>query len=134
MARRESRVQPCTAADRAGRMQKAQQIFDAADTLDTLVDDESDLIEASITLCIHAGIAAAEVICCARLGKHALGEDHAQAIELLKSVDAEAAKRLATLLGMKTKSGYSSLPPSPADRKRAVRAAAQLLTTAHAMR
>ncbi len=130
MARPEARTKACTAATRAGRLNKAQQFFDAADTLNTLVDDESELIEASITLCIHAGIAAADVICCARLGKHALGHDHAHAIELLMSVDAEASKRLVTLLGMKTKSGYTAVASAPADRKRAARAAEQLLAAA----
>lgn len=130
MARPEPRTATCTAAFRAGRLRKAQQFFDAADTLDTLVDDETELIEASITLCIHAGIAAADVICCTRLGRHALGQDHSQAIELLRSVDVEASKRLGTLLSLKTKAGYSAVASSPADRKRVVRAAEQLLTTA----
>jgi len=130
MASAEPRTKACTAAIRAGRLDKAQQFFDAADMLNTLVDDESELIEASITLCIHAGIAAADVICCARLGKHALGQDHSQAIELLRSVDSEASKRLAALLGLKTKSGYTAVASSPADRKRAARAAEQLLAAA----
>jgi len=111
-------------------LNKAQQFFDAADMLNTVVDDESELIEASIALCIHAGIAAADVICCARLGKHALGKDHSQAIELLRSVDAEGSKRLGTLLGLKTRSGYTAVASSPADRKRAARAAEQLLAAA----
>lgn len=63
MAKPTVRTTTCTAAMRAGRLSKAQQFFDAADMLDALVDDESELIEASITLCVHAGIAAADVIC-----------------------------------------------------------------------
>jgi dihydropteroate synthase len=134
MARLEQRTKSCPAATRAGRLQKAQQFFDAADMLEALVDDVSELIEASITLCIHAGIAAADVICCARLGKHALGENHAEAVEMLRSVDAAASKRLVTLLGMKTKSSYSAVASSPAERKRAMRAAEQLLAAAHELR
>ena len=130
MASPRLRTTTCTAVIRAGRLHKAQQFFDAADTLDSLVDDESELIEASITLCVHAGIAAADVICCARLGQHAVGEDHSQAIELLGSVDAKAAKWLRTLLGMKTKSGYTAIPSSTDDRKRAARAAQQLVALA----
>lgn len=130
MANPQHTTKPCNAAMRAGRMHKAQQFFDAADALDTLVDDESELIDASITLCIHAGIAAADVICCARLGRHALGQDHSQAIELLRRVDIGASQRLSVLLGMKTRSGYSAVSSSSADRRRAARAARLLLTAA----
>jgi hypothetical protein len=32
---------------------------------------------------VHAGVAAADVICCIALGKHAIGEDHHEARDLL---------------------------------------------------
>lgn len=116
---------------RAGRRNKARQFWDAADILDTLVSDsDEDLVDAHITMCVHAGIAAADVVCCARLGVHAHGRDHNEAIALLASVDKAASRHLATLLGLKTRSGYSALKSSRADRTRAKRAARSLLDAA----
>ena len=54
--------------------------------IETLVDD-GDLADAYVTLCVHAGIAAADVICCTALGKHATGDDHNHAVALLRQVD-----------------------------------------------
>jgi hypothetical protein len=98
--------------------------------IDEVVDDDSDLCDAYVTLCVHAGIAAADVICCARLGRHAQGENHNDAIGLLEKVDTTHAQALGVLLGMKTRSGYSAVPTSTTDRKRARRAAGALVDAA----
>jgi hypothetical protein len=45
-------------------------------------EDEHDVGEDYVTLCVHAGIAGADVICCIALGVHALGEDHNEALTL----------------------------------------------------
>lgn len=50
----------CTPATRAGRLAKARQFHLAADTVTTLIDDE-EIADAYVTLCVHAGIAAADV-------------------------------------------------------------------------
>ena len=60
---------------------------------DELADDESDLCDSHVTLCVHAGIAAADVICCARLGRHAHGENHDEAIGLIEKVDTPSTAR-----------------------------------------
>jgi hypothetical protein len=60
------RTQPCTAAIRQGRLRKAEQFLRAANLV-------RDVADAYSTLCVHAGIAASDVICCARLGEHAQG-------------------------------------------------------------
>jgi hypothetical protein len=83
-----------------------------------------------VTLCVHAGIAASDVICCALLGQHAAGEDHSQAVALLAKADGASAKHLRVLLAMKTKAGYSHARATPSDAKRAVRAAEALVETA----
>ncbi|MBV9822088.1 MAG: hypothetical protein JO144_07550, partial [Actinobacteria bacterium] len=83
-----------------------------------------------VTLCVHAGIAAADVVCCARLGVHARGENHDQAVELLGSVDRTLARALAALLRLKTQSGYSHISTSGADQVRAKRATETLLDAA----
>lgn len=59
-------------------MVKAMQFLDAAETVETLADDSNDVADAYVTLCVHAGIAAADVICCKRLGEHSRGEDQSR--------------------------------------------------------
>jgi hypothetical protein len=120
----------CTAKDRAGRLHKARQFSAAAELIDEVTDEASDLTDAFITLCVHAGIAAADVICCARLGEHASGTDHAAAAALLDRVDKDLAKDLRRLLGLKTKAGYSASLTSPSDRKAASRSMTRLVEAA----
>ncbi|MGH3682959.1 MAG: hypothetical protein ACRDT2_22250 [Natronosporangium sp.] len=114
---------------RAGRLAKAHQFQLAADTIETILDDE-EIADAYITLCVHAGIAAADVICCARLGRHHQGEDHHGAVALLASVDRTAANYLKRLLDMKTRAGYGATAAALADQKRAGRAASALVRAA----
>lgn len=121
----------CTPTTGAGRLGKADQFYLAAETIETIIDDR-EIADAYVTLCIHAGIAAADAICCARLGEHAHGDDHQAAVSLLARADKAAAKHLKSLLDMKTRSGYSDMPTSKTDQKRAGRAAAALLATAQA--
>ena len=119
----------CTPATRAGRLAKAAQFYLAAETIATTIEDQ-DVADAYVTLCVHAGIAAADAICCARLGEHAQGEEHQEAVALLTKADRTIAKHLKVLLDMKTRSGYSAVPTSKTDQKRAGRAAAALLGAA----
>jgi hypothetical protein len=125
-----AQTKKCSAKDRLGRMEKARQFGAAASLVDQFAGDDSDLGDAYVTLCVHAGIAAADVICCARLGVHASGHDHAAAAALLDKADAGLAKDLRRLLALKTKAGYSSTRSGPADRKAAGRAATRLVDAA----
>lgn len=130
MNRPDPRSTPCGQARQAGRLQKATQFLDAAATINVIAERPDQYPDAVITLYVHAGIAAADVICCARLGKHASGDGHDDAVRLVKQIDPRAAKNLATLLGMKARSGYSSATSPPADWRRAERAAAALVAAA----
>lgn len=130
MPKSSNRTKDCDSATRAGRLHKARQFMNAATTIETLADDDTDVADAYVTLCVHAGIAADDVICCARLGKHAQGDDHASAVGLLHTASPDDAKHLRTLLGMKTKAGYTSVPVSSSEHKRAGRAAKTLLEAA----
>lgn len=67
------RVRPCEGSVRRGRMNKATQFIEAADLVRELADEHRDVADAYVTLCVHAGIAASDVICCARLGENAQG-------------------------------------------------------------
>ena len=128
-----SRTRPCGPESTRGRLQQAGQFLDAASLVHDSTDDHGDHPDAYVTLCVHAGIAAADAICCARLGRHAQGDSHNEAIELLRGVDKISAKHLGALLGMKSKAAYGYTPTTDDDWKRAARAAEALLETARRM-
>lgn len=125
-----TRTSPCTAEIRRGRLRKASQFIDAATLIAERADEEADIADAFVTLCVHAGITASDVICCARLGQHAQGEDHSEAVALLGKADSESARHLRALLSMKTKAEYSHSSVTTTDTKRAARAAEALIETA----
>lgn len=115
---------------RRGRLNKAMQFQRVAKDALALVDEHQEVADAVVTLCVHAGIAASDAICLAALGHHAHGQDHNDAVILLKSVDKDAAKHLGTLLAMKTRAGYGYSPVSAEQMKKAVRAMDALVLTA----
>jgi hypothetical protein len=125
------RSRRCTDSVRAGRLAKARQFHRAAELLKDVVS-EGDVVDARVTLCIHAGIAAADAICCLKLGEHSAGEDHGAAVTLLANADKVSARYLKTLLALKTQAGYGANPVSRTDQARAERAAAALLRAAEA--
>jgi hypothetical protein len=81
-----TRLRECDEVIVSGRLRKAQQFLDAAATVRDLADDEADVGDALVTLCVHAGIAASDMICCKALGHFVQGEDHLQAIAELSKV------------------------------------------------
>lgn len=124
------RTVPADATIRMGRLAKARQFFQTAQDVRDLAGEEQDVADSAVTLYVHAGIAAADAICAARLGKHAKGQNHQEAIALLKLADRKAANALSVLLGMKTRAGYGHDPVTAHDLARAGRAASLLLTHA----
>lgn len=131
------RLRKCDEATIAGRLRKAEQFMEGGETIREFAAEEGDIGDAYVTLCIHAGIAAADVICCIALGKHAQGENHSEAVAHLSSVRPDGKSlgdSLRTLLMMKTHAGYSHQQVSAADCKRAQRAAEKLLSAAHQSR
>lgn len=115
---------------RKGRLAKAKQFQRVAADALTLVDDGADVADAVVTLCVHAGIAASDAICAAKLGRYAQGQDHQDAVRLLATVDKSASSYLSTLLGMKTKAGYGYQTVSKTDLTKAVRAMGALVDLA----
>lgn len=123
----------CDEGDAEGRLAKAEQFLDAAETVRDFANDEADVGDAFVTLCVHAGIAAADMLCCVALGEHAQDDDHAHAVGLLARVAPEGrdmSRSLRALLGLKTKAGYSARAVSVEDRKRALRNAQKLVIAA----
>lgn len=116
--------QECNSAIARGRLGKAIEFIEAAELL------ESDSPNAASDLFVDAGIAAADVICCAALGKHSSSSSHNDAVNLLARADPESAKDLSALLGLKNKVSYTHRSLSPDEHKRASRAAGRLVEAA----
>ena len=121
-------------AIRRGRLSKAEQFADAAIAVDLLADEAADVADAYVTLCVHAGIAAADAICAARLGEYSRGESHDEAVTLLATIDKALAAHLRALLTVKTLAGYSHTPVSGERARRAGRAMDALVEAARATR
>jgi hypothetical protein len=131
------KLRKCDEATIQGRLRKAEQFMEGADTIREFADDEGDIGDAYVTLCVHAGIAAADVICCIALGEHVQGENHNEAIAHLIKVRPDGpdlGNSLRTLLRMKTRAGYSHQQINTRERKQAGRAAERLLQTARQRR
>lgn len=84
------RTTPGSESIRRGRLSKAAQFQRVAMDALELAEEHYEVADAVATLCIHAGIAASDAICIARLGHFAQGQDHNDAVALLKSVDGGA--------------------------------------------
>lgn len=131
MARRSSRTRPCGPQDAAQRYDQAKAFADLA-----VLDPESDVgptRSAAVSNAVLAGIAAADSICCRRLGRHAAGDDHQQAIALVEeagNMGQRARRHLETLLSIKHKAQYEDVDPTVTEAKRAVRAMRSILELA----
>lgn len=129
-----ARERPCDAVVTRGRLARARAFLEAADLVVDLVEGdaraERELAAALVTLWVHAGIAAADVICCARLGRHHSGEDHQAAVRLLRAADEGQDVTLGRLLAVKAPAGYGHRLISAEDRLRARRAAQTLVRRA----
>lgn len=125
-----TRIRKCDERISAGRLRKALQFRDAAMTIREFAEDEAEVGDAFVTLCIHAGIAAADTLCCEALGHHAQGDDHNQAIAELSRVrpgGEELSGDLRALLQMKPRAEYGPVPVTGEQRKRAWRRAERLV-------
>ncbi|MEX2278541.1 MAG: hypothetical protein WEA76_00475 [Acidimicrobiia bacterium] len=82
---------------------------------------------------VLAAIAAADAICCRRLGRHAAGDDHQQSLGLVEEagdVGRKARGHLETLLSIKHKAQYEEVDPTVTEARRAIRAMRSILELA----
>jgi hypothetical protein len=86
-----SRLHKCDESTIAGRFAKAEQFLEGAEIIREFAADEQDIADAYVTLCVHCGVAAADVICCIALGAHVQGEDHNEAVTHLSRVRPDGA-------------------------------------------
>lgn len=131
MAKRSSRTRPCDRHDAAQRHDQAK-AFAALAELDPEAAD-GPTRSAAVSNAVLAGIAAADSICCRRLGRHAAGDDHQQALGLVEEageVGRKARRHLETLLSIKHKAQYEEADPTVTEAKRAIRAMGSILDLA----
>lgn len=121
-----ARTVPCGERQRAGRMSKAREFFTSAEKLGVLAEP-TDPVDAQVELFIQAGIAAADVVCCVQMGLHASGQDHKDAVALLKQVDSKLSVDLSTVLSLKARTSYGAERATLNHLKQARRAATHLL-------
>lgn len=114
----------CDSTVVTGRKSKAIEFFDAAELLG------KEMANAAGDLYVDTGIAAADVICCVRLGVHSNTGNHTEAVALLKQADSGSERHLNTLLNLKNKAAYTHQDLTSAELKKMNRAAEQLVETA----
>ncbi|MEX2251410.1 MAG: hypothetical protein WD895_04975 [Acidimicrobiia bacterium] len=128
MAKRSSRTRPCDRHDAAQRYDQARAFGELAELDPESTDGPTR--SAAVSNAVLAGIAAADSICCQRLGRHAAGDDHQQALALIEEageVGREARHHLETLLSIKHKAQYEEVDPTVTEAKRAIRAMRSIL-------
>lgn len=67
---------------------------------------DDDQFDVAAELAVTAGINGSDAICCVALGHHARGEDHREAVRLLRGASREAANALERLLEVKSVASY----------------------------
>jgi hypothetical protein len=131
------RLHKCDERTIAGRLAKAEQFLESAEIIHAFAGGDQDVADAYVTLCVHCGIAAADVICCIALGEHVHGDDHNEAVTHIAKVRPDGTQlgnALRVLLSMKTRAGYSHEHVDTAGCKRAQRSAERLLNGARERR
>lgn len=124
-------TRPADAAIRAGRWRKAQHFAEAAEACRPVAGpDAHEDGDAYVTLAVHAGIAAADVLCIARLGVYSPTGAHDEALQLLGRAEPRARAALGRLLASKTKAAYTHNPISHAEVVASERALTQLMDLA----
>ena len=132
MARSRIRTQPCDRSNALTRLAQAESFLLACELV---VDDDGDEATPSVAaaLAVLAGIAASDAACCARVGLRARGQSHAEAVEVLGTVEphgSDMAKDLQRLLNRKDDSHYGLTFVSSAEASRMVGWAKRLLALA----
>lgn len=108
MATKGPRTADCTPAQSRARLQQAEAFLMGADLV---LSDDTDTATPGVAaaLAVLAGIAASDAACCAKLCKRPRGQDHAEAMKLVRTVvphGEEIAKDLSRLLAAKDESHY----------------------------
>ncbi len=127
-------LKPCNRATAAARLAVADSFMEHAELARTFHEGNNPYHTNSlVTTYVHAGIAASDAICCHELGEHSEGQNHDDAIGVLKRVKfkgGELARALGVLLALKTAAAYGSKPLAAEKALRAQRNAEKLVLAA----
>jgi hypothetical protein len=106
-------VSACDRADAQVRLRHAESFLLVAELVLAQPDDPPlALTSVAASVAVLAGIAASDAACCASLGLRARGQDHAEAIDLVRSVSPggeQMARDLGRLLNLKDNAQYGIL-------------------------
>ena len=125
------KTRECAPREAFGRLSAARKFLEAAEFY--VGDEDPDGRRVAVSNAVLAGVAASDAMCCARLGRHAVGDDHRAAIDLVGTIGPdgrEAAKALTALLSVKHKAQYQTSAVGRVDATAAVRRAQSLIATA----
>ncbi len=125
---RQTRTRPVSAAQARAYVSKAEEYLSAASS-----ELDAGRAIAATSLAIHAGINAADAVTGMRLGQRAAGQDHDEALVLLRTAGPDGtavAKELARLLPMKTRAEYEPDDIPKADASKAVERARRIVEVA----
>lgn len=123
-----TRTRPVSAAQVRAYVGKAAEYLSAA-----TAELDADRTIAATSLAIHAGIHPADAVTGVRLGVRAAGQDHDEAIGLLRTAGpdgAAVARELGRLLSMKTRAEYEPDDVPKSDAARAVERARRIVEIA----
>ena len=129
------RTAECAASEARARLRQAESFVHVADFSlgQSTTSEELPLRGVAAALAVLAGIAAADAVCCARLGKRSRAQDHIQAVELLRTVHPrgeDLARDLDRLLKIKDNVHYGAIVISARDAAAAVDRARRMIETA----
>lgn len=133
-ATRAGRTQACGSAQARTRAAQARSFLDVADLI-AGEDDDLATPGTAAALAVLAGIAAADALCCASIGRRARGQDHREATGLLAHVEPDGktlSRSLARLLEIKDGAHYGTVYLTTSRAKTAVRNATILTEAAEA--
>ncbi len=107
----------------------ARRYLDVAE-LAAAEDDAASWRNVAVGNAVLAGIAAADALCCIRLGRRSRDADHSAAVELLAQVDGQRSRDLQRLLQVKDIAHYGAGLISDTKVRSCLRAAQHLVTAA----
>ena len=128
-----TRVAPCGPGEAQRRAALARTYLDVAVQAHLADSDEGRNVAAGNA--VLAAIAASDALSCLRLGRHARGQAHNEAVTLLRTIrphGPQLARDLTTVLGVKDAAHYGSVFVSAGTLKSTLRAATRLVDAAEA--
>lgn len=128
MAAKRGKSLVCGKAAARARLAVAMEYQNLANSISIVNTDSAR--NATAGNAVLAGIAAADAICCIRLGERSASSDHSDAVTLLAKVDKKLAQDLATLIGQKPISHYGDTFVGLESLRSCMRAMDRLIETA----